>query len=34
MRWDPPDEHDSEVRLVSIPVGHEVGGHTLQNIAD
>lgn len=34
MRWDLPSEHNSEVRLVSIPVGHEVGGNTLRNIAD
>ncbi|WP_081641534.1 type II toxin-antitoxin system HicA family toxin [Halarchaeum acidiphilum] len=34
MRWDPPGEHNSKVRLVSIPVGHEVGGNTLRNIAD
>ena len=34
LRWDPPDEHDTEVRLVTVPVGHEVGGETLRNIAD
>lgn len=34
LRWDPPDEHSTEVRLVTVPVGHEVGGDTLRNIAD
>ena len=34
LRWEPPAEHDSEVRLVTVPVGHEVGGDTLRNIAE
>ncbi|QKY20245.1 type II toxin-antitoxin system HicA family toxin [Halolamina sp. CBA1230] len=32
--WDPPEGHSTEGRLVSVPVGHEVGGDTLRNIAD
>lgn len=34
LRWEPPAQHDAEVRLVTVPVGHEVGGDTLRNIAD
>lgn len=34
LRWEPPAGHDTDARVATVPVGHEVGGDTLRSIAD
>lgn len=34
LRWEPPAGHETDARVVTVPVGHEIGGDTLRNIAD
>ena len=34
LRWDPPPNHDSEARIVSIPIHDELAVGTLRGIAE
>lgn len=34
LRWEPPDDHDSDARVVPVPLHDEISEGTLQDIAD
>lgn len=34
LRWDPPEEHDTEPRIVTVPLHESVSIGTLRNIAE
>jgi predicted RNA binding protein YcfA (HicA-like mRNA interferase family) len=34
LRWDPPDDHDTNARAVPVPLHDEVAEGTLREIAD
>jgi predicted RNA binding protein YcfA (HicA-like mRNA interferase family) len=34
LRWEPPDDHDSDARTVPVPLHDELNRNTLRDIAD
>ncbi|QLH84021.1 type II toxin-antitoxin system HicA family toxin [Halosimplex pelagicum] len=34
LRWEPPDDHDSDARTVPVPLHDEIGTGTLRDIAE